>query len=126
MSHKHPRRVMHMQIWDYAKEAFVPNWKLGGANYVRTHRCALNTPCSACGAEVNEACWGTKGQRYTGNVCPVRKDVFFKRMSQELADERFKAIRTERVKVRKSLEKIEQASKKLAPIKKIRRKKKTA
>lgn len=125
MSHKHPRRVMHMQIWDYAKEAFVPNWKLGGANYVRTHRCVFTTPCSACGAEVNEACWGTTGQRYTGNVCPVRKDVFFKRITQELADEGYKVIRRARIQVRKGLDKIE-AAKKPRVLKKTKKTKKTA
>jgi hypothetical protein len=92
--------VLYAEYRTEAKYAFVRHPLMRGA-WLRVHRSANFTACMACGAQIGEPCYNqATGFPMANDVHPVRKDVFYKRTSEQLAAEQFREVRREAVENR--------------------------
>ncbi len=81
--------VWHIEIRQHEKYAFVidPDSR-PKVRYIKTHRCVYHVPCVVCGARIGKPCVGVRGEAVT-EVHPSRRDVFYKRVTEEAAAEQF-------------------------------------
>lgn len=95
----HP--VWTIEIRNGERFAFVvdPNSR-PRTRYVRTHRCALYVPCAACKAQIGTPCLAKTGDAMV-EVHYIRKEVFYKRVTQELAEEAMAAKPARRLRLLK-------------------------
>lgn len=82
--------VYYIEIRQHEKYAFVPDPDLATTRYVKTHRCVYYVPCHSCQAAIGAPCVGSSGKT-TAEVHPIRRDLFYKRVTEEAAQEHAKA-----------------------------------
>lgn len=89
----------HIEIRNQEKHAFLLDPDIRPASrYVKTHRAAIYVDCPFCKAAKGHPC-RTVNNRTTAQVCELRRDVFYERMTEDMAREKARAI----LKVRKSV-----------------------